>query len=409
MPAVGGGDGGAVFVTGGTGFIGGEVLKRVLAREPGRRIYALVRGEGEEQARRRGREVLFKLYGEDRDLVDDAKARVRWMRGDLVKPALGLSKEQQDEVVSECDELVHAAASTDFDLPLAEALSVNFAGAKSICDLAQRIARERPGRLRRLMHVSTAYVAGPRKGRILAEELPGEAGPFNNTYEETKAKAERYLRERMGEMPITVLRPSIVVGDSHTGRTYNFNVLYFPIKLIHRGLLRYCPGGPSTTLDIVPVDYVCDALLALGRLPAAAGKTYHLAAGDDAMPIQEFASRVCDYYNRQRAQAGQSPLPHTRIVGPWLWRVMKWWMARRLSGRAKEQFDAFNVYLPYVTTEKRFDVAPTRAALDGAVPYPRIASYIERVAEYAVTREWGRRVSWDPSAFQESVSGVQAP
>jgi len=398
----------AIFVTGATGFIGGEVLKRILAREPGRRVFCLVRADGEEVARRRGREVLFKILGDDDEATDDAKARVRWVRGDLSSPGLGLSREHRQEIVSECTELVHAAASTDFDLPLDEALAVNFVGAKAICDLAVEIAGK-GGRLRRLMHLSTAYVAGSRKGRILPEELLPPEGPFNNTYEETKAKAERYLRERMGEVPITVLRPSIVCGDSTTGRTYNFNVLYFPMKLIHRGLLTYGPGGASTTLDIVPVDYVCDATLALGRSEGATGKTFHLAAGPDAMPIGQFTDRVVAFYNAQRAKAGQPPLARTRFVGPLRWKLIKWWMGRKLAGRAKEQFDAFNIYLPYVTTEKRFDVAATLASLEGRVAYPTIASYIERVAEYAVTREWGKRVSWDPSILTESVEGAQAP
>lgn len=398
---------GAIFLTGATGFIGGEVLKRVLVREPGRRAYCLVRAESDEQARRRGREVIWKLFQEDREATDDAKARVTWVRGDLVAPELGLAKARRDELLAECDELVHAAASTEFDLPLEEAERVNFAGARSIADLAVRGAKA--GRLKRLMHLSTAYVAGSRVGRILPEELLGPEGPFNNTYEQTKAKAERYLRERMGDAPITVLRPSIVCGDSATGRTYNFNVLYFPMKLIHRGLLRMAPARRTTTLDIVPVDYVCDATLALGREPAAAGRTFHLAAGPDAMPIHEFTDRMVAYYNGQRQKAGQPPLPRTRFVSKWRWWFIKWWMGRKLSGRAREQFDAFNIYLPYVTTEKRFDVAATHALLEGKVRYPRIAEYIERIAEYAVSREWGKRVSWDPSVLQESVEGVPAP
>ena len=133
--------GGAIFITGATGFIGSEMLKRVLTREPGRRIYCLTRADGDDQARRRGREVIFKIFQEDREATDDAKARVTWMRGDLIAPELGLSKAQQDEVAAECDEMLHGAASTEFDLPLEEALRVNFAGAKAIVDLAQRLAK----------------------------------------------------------------------------------------------------------------------------------------------------------------------------------------------------------------------------------------------------------------------------
>jgi thioester reductase-like protein len=386
----------ATFLTGATGFIGAEVLRRLLRREPDRRVYVLVRAPPGVDAAWRGREVLFKLFFDDREATEDGKRRIRWVAGDLTRPGLGLEPAAREEIVAECDELIHAAASTDWDLPLEEAEAVNFAGVRSIAELAAAFARG--GRPARLIHVSTAYVAGRRDGVVHPEDLPGPEGPFNNTYEETKAKAERFLRERMGEVPVTVVRPSIVVGDSRTGRTFNFNVLYFPIKLFHRGLLPVVPGRRSTTLDIVPVDYVCDALLALGRDPDAVGKTFHVTADDDAMTIMDFAHRLIAFFNERRI-SGQRPLRPPKLIGPLAWRVVRWWLRRRLRGRPKQQFESFNIYLPYITTNKRFAAASTRRALEGRVAYPKIESYILRVAEYAVTREWGKEVSWDPSAL----------
>src|SRR5205085_5147053 len=93
-----------------------------------------------------------------------------------------------------------------------------------------------------------------------------------------------------------------------------------------------------------------------------------------------------------------------KMVGKLHWWLISWANRRRLHGRALELFEMFNVYLPYITTEKVFDAAPTRAALGSRVPYPKIASYLERVADYAVTREWGKRVSWDPSAYDADAS-----
>ena len=394
----------ASLLTGTTGFIGSEVLRRLLLREPDRRVYALVRAASDADAARRGREVLFKLFFDDEAATADAKGRVRWVRGDLTRPGLGLASAVRDEIVAECDELIHAAASTDWDLPLDEAAAVNVAGVRAIAELAAQSARgPRPARL---VHVSTAYVAGRRAGVVHPDELPGPGGPFNNTYEATKVEAERFLRERMGEMPVTVVRPSIVVGDSGTGRTFNFNVLYFPIKLFYRGLLPVVPGRRSTTLDIVPVDYVCDALLALGRDPAAVGRTFHITADEDAMPLMEFADRIIAFFNERRvvqgqAGSGQPPLRPPKLIGPLRWRVLHWWLRRRLTERPRQQFDAFNLYLPYIMTDKRFVAASTRRALEGRVAYPTIESYILRVAEYAVSREWGRGVSWDPTLLRD--------
>jgi thioester reductase-like protein len=390
----------ATFLTGATGFIGSEVLRRLLVREPGRQVFALVRAADAAEAARRGREVLFRLFFDDETATADGKRRVHWVIGNLKAPGLGLAPEARERVVAECDELIHAAASTDWDRPLEVAAAVNVAGVRAMAELAAASAR-RPGPSR-LVHISTAYVAGRRNGVIGAEDLPRAAGPFDNTYEATKAQAERYLRERMGEVPITVVRPSIVVGDSTTGRTFNFNVIYFPIKLLQRGLLPVVPGRRTTTLDIVPVDYVCDALLALGRDAAAVGRTFHITADEDAMPLAEFLDRIVGFLAERRATlgpaAGGGPVVLCpRVLGPVRWAVRRWWLRRTLARLPRRQFDAFNKYLPFILSEKRFVATETRRMLEGRVAYPPIASYLGRVAEYAVTREWGEEVSWDPA------------
>ncbi|RME72135.1 MAG: NAD-dependent epimerase/dehydratase family protein [Planctomycetota bacterium] len=392
---------GTVFLTGATGFVGGAVLSRLLLEGAAERVFALVRARDAEHAERRGREVLFKLFGEDRDRLRSAAQRMRWVRGELGREGLGLEATDRDAILGSVDTVIHAAASTRFDLPEPEARAINFEGARRVLELARQIARG--GRLRRLAHVSTAYVAGRRSGRIHEHELPGPEGPFSNTYEKTKAAAERLLRSHMGELPITVLRPSIIVGDSRTGRTYNFNVLYYPIKLLHRGLLLWCPGRRNTVLDIVPIDYVSEAICRLAADPEAAGGTFHLCAGDDAIPLRSFVDRIRDYYNEQRTQTGHDPLPRVAIIGRWRWRLILWRARRRLAGRAREQLEAFNLYLPYLLTEKIFDTTEARRRLGDALPYPPIASYLRKVAEYAVTREWGRRVSWDPSLVHSGL------
>ncbi len=388
----------ATFITGTTGFIGSEILRRILERDPGRRVYALVRAADDRAAAWRGREVLFRLFMDDVGATEAASRRVRWIRGDLPSPGLGLPAAASEALAAECDEFIHAAAVTEYDVPLAEAAAVNVTGTLGVVELAAQAGRR--GRAPRVVHVSTAYVAGRRQGVVRPDDLPGPRGPFNNTYEETKAQAERLLRERMGELPITIVRPSIVVGDSRTGRTFNFNVVYFPIKLLDRGLLAYLPGRRSGTLDIVPVDYVCDALLALGRDPAGIGRTYHVTADEDAMRVGEFSARVVGWFNESRRERGRPPLRSPRLVRPWVWMAAHFLMRRRLKGRTKFLLEAFNTYRPYIMSNKRFDASETRRALAGRVPYPPIESYLRRVAEYAATREWGKDVSWDPSVLK---------
>jgi thioester reductase-like protein len=387
----------ATLLTGATGFIGAEILRRLL-EEPDRRVWALVRAGDQRAAERRGLEVLFRIFLHDRDAYTAARRRMRWVAGDLARPDLGLSPAAREEIRSECGEVIHAGASTAWELSAEDAAVVNYRAVVSLSDLVAEMARG--GRSVRLVHFSTAYVVGRREGHILPEDLPEEAAPFNNTYEQTKARAERYLRERMGEIPVTVLRPSIVVGDSRTGRTFNFNVLYFPIKLLYRGLLPLVPGRATTRLDIVPVDYVCDATLALGRDSRSVGRTYNLTADDDAMPLTVFGTLITDFFNERLRAEGRSIRP-PRVIGPVSWAVVRWWLSRRLKGRPRQQFQTFNIYLPYILTHKRFDAASTRSTLGQSVAYPAIESYILRVAEYALTREWGHDVSWDPAMLPD--------
>jgi len=120
------------------------------------------------------------------------------------------------------------------------------------------------------------------------------------------------------------------------------------------------------------------------------------------MPVMEFVGRVIDLFNEHRAAAAQPALRRPRLVSPRAWRPLHWWLAQRHRGRPRHLLNAFNAYRPYIATEKRFVAASTRRLLEGKVPYPRIESYLLRVADYAVTREWGKDVSWDPSLLVSS-------
>ena len=103
--------------------------------------------------------------------------------------------------------------------------------------------------------MGTAYVAGERTGLVREDELAvGQS--YRNTYEQTKAEAEALVRSRLGSLPGVILRPSIIVGDSRTGVTSSFKMMYWPLKIYARGLWRTVPGYPDAVLDIVPVDFV---------------------------------------------------------------------------------------------------------------------------------------------------------
>src|SRR6201996_8053413 len=205
-----------VFLTGATGFLGMEVLARVL--EAGdRQVIALVRAADDGAAEERLDGVLAKLWEDPSPYRD----RVRAVAGDVTQPELGLSPATRSELAELTGAVMHCAASISFDLPLDEARAINVEGTREIIGFARQA--KSGGRLDRFIHVSTAYVAGITKGTFRERQL--DAGQkFRNTYEQTKWEAEHVVAEADDLAPV-VARPSIVMGESTSGWTPAFNVL----------------------------------------------------------------------------------------------------------------------------------------------------------------------------------------
>ena len=133
-------------------------------------------------------------------------------------------------------------------------------------------------RLERLIHFSTAFVSGTRTGVVREEELEAGQG-FHDVYEESKFLAERLVRRASGALPVTVLRPSLVIGDSRTGQIDRFDgpsSLVMALADAPVSMPLPFPDDPQAPLNVVPIDFVLDAALVIGRHPAAAGRTVHL-------------------------------------------------------------------------------------------------------------------------------------
>ena len=231
-----------VLLTGATGHVGTALLP-LLTADPDVTVFALVRAKDEAHLAERAAR-----------LVEVGGPRIVALRGDVTAPDLGLSTRDQERVAAEVTALIHSAASVRFDMPEDKAATENIASTEGMLALARRLADR--GRLTRLDHVSTAYVAGTRLGRVLENECD-EGQDFRNSYEWSKCQAEKKVRAAVAEgLPVAVHRPSIVVGDSRTGKTEAFNVLYWPLMLYARGWWRIFPGRPDTLVDVVPVDFV---------------------------------------------------------------------------------------------------------------------------------------------------------
>jgi long-chain acyl-CoA synthetase len=251
-----------------------------------------------------------------------------------------------------------------------------------VLELAER-CQQRGAGLRRFSYISTAYVAGQHRGCFSEDDL--ERGQrFRNTYEQSKFEAERMVAERRGRLPVTVLRPSIVVGARDSGWTASFNVLYWPLRVFARGGYAALPARGEATVDVVPVDYVADATFALSQAPEAEGTTFHLTAGADASSVGELVELASDFFKRPAPRL-VDPLLYRRVLHPLLVRGARD-ERRRRSLRRTETF------FPYFDMNVRYDDRRARVALraSGIEPAP-LRTYFDRLVEFALAADWGRR------------------
>jgi thioester reductase-like protein len=256
-----------ILVTGFPGFLGSRLLPRILRRSPEARAACLVQPKFEGLAKER----VQALEAADPGLA----GRIDLVAGDLTSRGLGI--EGGDSLAAGVTEIWHLAAVYDLSVPLDVGLRVNVDGTRHVL----RFAEGCPS-LRRHHYVSTCYVSGRYCGPFHETDL--DVGQrFNNFYEETKFLAEVEVAEaRDGGMPTTVYRPAIVVGDSRTGDTQKFDGPYFLLQWLVRQprdwALVPLVGDPTMVrFNMVPSDFVIDAIDHLSALDASAGRTYQLA------------------------------------------------------------------------------------------------------------------------------------
>lgn len=196
------------------------------------------------------------------------------VEGDITKPQLGISDEDLQTIRDETTSVFHLAAVYDLAVDRQTAMSVNLEGTKRVNELCRSMPH-----LRRYNYVSTCYVAGKRTGRILESDLEHDAG-FRNFYEETKYLAELEVEKLKQDLPVTIFRPSVVVGDSQTGETVKYDGIYYLVQYLRKApaMLRLVNvGNRSVRLNLVPVDFVIDAIATLASDESAVGKTIALA------------------------------------------------------------------------------------------------------------------------------------
>jgi thioester reductase-like protein len=282
------------LVTGFPGFIARRLVRRLLADDPQLKVTALVEPRMADAAR----EAAAAIDGERLELV----------AGDITQRHLGLPDDDYARLTASVTDVHHLAAIYDLAVPLEIAQRVNVEGTGNVLDFCMACKD-----FRQHHYVSTAYVAGVRTGVVYEHEL-SVGQRHKNHYESTKFQAEVWVREEAHRVPSTIYRPAIVVGDSRTGETQKFDGPYYILRTISRMLRSKGPipqfGRASAPFNVVPVDFVVDAIAAVSKDPDAVGETLHLV-DPEPLTAKELTTLLSNEY------AGRPPqvrLPATLVA-----------------------------------------------------------------------------------------------
>jgi nucleoside-diphosphate-sugar epimerase len=382
------------FLTGGTGFLGSHIAVELLRR--GFRVTLLARSSGARGAEDRVRGLLD-WFG----LSEGDRRGLRVVEGDITRPGLGIPAEDIRGLLLETDEIIHCASNTAFsERKREEVEEVNSAGLANVLEFA------RESQAYFFHHVSTAFVAGKTTG-VCPEDLvtPGE---FWNAYEETKCRGEHAAAAACREagLGLTIYRPSIVYGDSRTGRSLLFNAVYFPVRtaLFIRDLyekeIRERGGRKAAEIgvridadgsihlplrievageggiDLIPVDYFTGAFLAIME-GAPGGGVFHIVNGR-AKRIED----IIDYSCRLFRMTG------IRACGPEEFR-------EKPRNPLEALYDHYvEAYGPYMRDARVFETARSRPILErkGIVCPEFDYGIFARCMNYAVETGWGSRL-----------------
>jgi len=343
-----------IFLTGFPGLIAGRLVRR-LARE-GAHFILLVQPSLVENAQADIARITEETGTSDSNFLI--------VEGDITKPQLGLSPFEQDQVRSQATWLFHLAAAYDLAIAREVAQLVNVQGTRNVNDFAKSIRN-----LRRYHYVSTCYVAGRRRGLIMEDELEHAAG-FRNYYEESKHLAEREVEALKSELPVTIHRPSVVCGDSRSGETTKYDGIYYLIHYLRkwpRGLTRINIGNRDVCLNLVPIDFVIEAIAALAHDDRAIGATVQIA---DPAPLttEQLFDEISEALGGRRSLI---TFPRS-IVYP----VLMAPGAPKITGLPHSA-------VPYFFLEQSYDTARARVLLEPhGIRCPRFPDYVGALVKF---------------------------
>jgi thioester reductase-like protein len=343
----------AIFLTGSTGYIGAHIAAILLQRHTDR-LNLLVRAKTEQEANERLWHAL-QLHLEFPEFRDALDSRISIYRGDLTDPTFGLNPAEYSRLVGTTESVIHCAASLNRKSEKS-CLNVNLRGTLEVAQLGRR-AQDAHG-LRRFSQVSTVAVAGHRSHEVVTEDasIDWDRSDYD-PYARTKKFTEHMVRELLPEIPRTVFRPSIVLGDSRRPETTQFDMVRAFVFLAG---LPFLPFRSTDRIDIVPVDYVAESVVMLHQKDNPAHEIYHLSSGTGAETFGQLTQALSN------AAGKMQPLYWPGLEHKFSSVVN--WLANYRSGIGRSA-SLLKVFMPYLVWDTVFENSRVVAEM-GRAPEP---------------------------------------
>ena len=366
------------FVTGATGFIGKRLVRKLLARK-GATVHFLIRKESAEKV-----SALHAYWG-----LTGAKSQARAVPvfGDLTEKRLGVSADAVKALKGQCDHFYHLAAVYDLSADEDSQVAVNIDGTRNALDLAQAINAAH------FHHVSSIAAAGLYEG-VFREDMFDEAENIDHPYFRTKHESEKIVRKEC-RVPWSVYRPAMVVGDSQTGEMDKIDGPYYFFKLIQRMRQLLPPWMPAIGLEggrinVVPVDFVVDALDAISHKTGITGKCFHLVD-----PQGYRVGDVLDIFSRAAHAPKMNLFVNAALLGFIPRSVTKGLMGlapvRRIRNAVMKDLGLPEDIFTFINYPTRFDCRESEAMLKGTgIACPHLKDYAWRLWDY-----WERHLDPD--------------
>ena len=355
----------AIFLTGSTGYLGSYLVAGLLT-EHRDTLNLLVRAKTEQEAHERLWTSL-QLHFAFPEFLEFLTTRVRIFRGDLTNELFGLPDDEYHALVDTSDSLIHCAASLNRKSEK-QCLNVNLRGTLEVIQLARR-AQNRHG-LRRYSHVSTVAVAGKRQNEVVTEDAAIDWSRSDyDPYARTKKFCEHMANQLLADVPKTIFRPSIILGDSRRGDTSQFDMVQAFHVLAQMPVL---PLRPEDKIDIVPANYVGKAIVTIHQKEPPAYGIYHLSSGTGSQTYHELTDVL--------AQAGGMMRP---TYSPWLGgtfsRTVNW--AANRTGAIGHGASLLKVFWPYLDWNTVFD--NSRVVAELGEPPAKFSTYAHALLKFS--------------------------